>query len=448
MHSPDSSDSDAYPDPHPDATAPSSRGRRAPTTFSPPMTRTRAREPTNQPQPAPSPQTAGTPMEVPKRRRKAPNSAQTLDDADVALVESLLGAAADTVVPQSRWPPEDPPAVTLGRWPPPNPYPTARDFGFAFGASTSSQTGLSNPVAVPALAPSVVITEPTPPVPAPARGRASLAKRGRTKSLSPTKRTSNAPAPALEFRRPAFPPLRPTSSTTGGISLGTATSTGGHGLPSPPPAPVQPGVNVSTSGNLTTAPAPHLTPQAPQATAPLRPQSVLSTVQPPQVAPRPPPGLTAVAPPATTAGLPGATQQSWTLTNDDLIRFYLSAQAAGAQAPAPLPLPASGKSHVVCLRLEYVTYKFPSCPTYVHIKCASVPVLLSIARPRHSASLRLTAGRSHGRGFMAWDRHLPWRWHGVAHTINFPLFFHQFYLYHKPGWYAFSYGCWYTMDIK
>ncbi|KAJ7501843.1 hypothetical protein B0H11DRAFT_2275043 [Mycena galericulata] len=25
-----------------------------------------------------------------------------------------------------------------------------------------------------------------------------------------------------------------------------------------------------------------------------------------------------------------------------------------------------------------------------------------------------TAGKSHGRGFMACDRHLPWRWHGVA----------------------------------
>jgi hypothetical protein len=29
-----------------------------------------------------------------------------------------------------------------------------------------------------------------------------------------------------------------------------------------------------------------------------------------------------------------------------------------------------------------------------------------------------TAGKSHGRGFMAWDGHLPWRWPGVAQTIK------------------------------
>ncbi|KAJ7500921.1 hypothetical protein B0H11DRAFT_1908775 [Mycena galericulata] len=29
-----------------------------------------------------------------------------------------------------------------------------------------------------------------------------------------------------------------------------------------------------------------------------------------------------------------------------------------------------------------------------------------------------TAGKCHDRGFMACDRHLPWRWHGVAHAIK------------------------------
>ncbi|KAJ7480269.1 hypothetical protein B0H11DRAFT_1916012 [Mycena galericulata] len=39
-------------------------------------------------------------------------------------------------------------------------------------------------------------------------------------------------------------------------------------------------------------------------------------------------------------------------------------------------------------------------------------------RHREGRGREGTAGKCHDRGFMACDRHLPWRWHGVAHAIK------------------------------